>query len=109
MVWKTLLRRGNAVTLKPYARSGVKILLRTERDAAAWQAAEGTTDIFDWEDIDFSRFTFNANDGPSEIPFRRAVKKYKRLQILVKNDAVNEGFGVYAIVKHYAAGNFAKK
>ena len=109
MVLKTLLKHGNAVTIKPYARSSAKILFRTDRDAVAWQAAEGTTDIFDWEDIDFSRFTFNANDGPSEIPFRRAVKKYKRLQILVKNDAVNEGFGVYAIVKHYAAGNFAKK
>ncbi|MBR0313375.1 MAG: hypothetical protein IJQ98_13380, partial [Oscillospiraceae bacterium] len=109
MVRKTLLKHGNAVTIKPYARSSAKILFRTDRDVVAWQAAEGTMDIFDWEDIDFSRFTFNANDGPSEIPFRRAVKKYKRLQILVKNDAVNEGFGVYAIVKHFAAGNFAKK
>ena len=109
MILKTLLKHGNAVTIKPYTRSGAKILFRTDRDVVAWQAAEGTMDIFDWEDIDFSRFTFNANDGPSEIPFRRTVKKYKRLQILVKNDAVNEGFGVYAIVKHYAAGNFAKK
>ncbi len=109
MVLKTLLKPGNAVTIKPYARSGAKILFRTDRDAVAWQAAEGTMDIFDWEDIDFSRFAFLANDGPSEIPFHHAVKKYKRLQILVKNDAVNEGFGVYAIVKHYAAGNFAKQ
>ena len=109
MVWKTLLRRGNAVTLKPYARSGVKILLRTERDAAAWQAAEGTTDIFDWEDIDFSRFTFSANDGPAEIPFDRRVRRYRRLQIAVKNDAVNEGFGVYAVVKHFAAGGLARR
>ena len=109
MVWKTLLRRGNAVTLKPYARSGVKILLRTERDAAAWQAAEGTTDIFDWEDIDFSRFTFSANDGPAEIPFDRRVRRYRRLQIAVKNDAVNEGFGVYAVVKHFTAGGLARR
>ena len=66
-------------------------------------------DIFDWEDIDFSRFTFNANDGPQEIPFRRKIKNYKRLQILVKNDTVNEGFGVFGIVKHFVTGNFAKK
>ena len=109
MVYKTLLKKGNAVTIKPYTRSSAKILFRTDRDAVAWQAAEGTMDIFDWEDIDFSRFTFEANDAPAEIPFRRKVKKYKRLQILIKNDAVNEGFGVYGIVKHFASGDFARK
>jgi len=109
MVLKTLVKRGGAVTIKPYARSGAKVLFRTDRDVVAWQAAQGTMDIFDWEDIDFARFTFNANDGPAEIPFGRQVRKYKRLQILVKNDAVNEGFGVYAIVKHYAAGKFSKR
>ncbi len=108
MVLKTMLKKGNAVTIKPYARSSAKILFRTERDVVAWQAAEGLMDIFDWEDIDFGRFTFSANDAPAEIPFRRKVKNYKRLQIVVKNDGVNEGFGVYAIVKHFAAGDFAK-
>lgn len=109
MVLKTLLKKGNAVTIKPYSRSSARILFRTERDTAAKEIASGTMDIFDWEDIDFSRFTFNANDGPAEIPFNRKVKNYKRLQIVVKNDAVNEGFGVYAIVKHYVTGNFAKR
>ena len=109
MVLKTMLKKGNAVEIKPYNRSSAKILFRTEKDPAAWEATEGTMDIFDWEDIDFSRFTFNANDAPATIPFRRKVKNYKRLQIVVKNDAVNEGFGVYGIVKHYVTGNFAKK
>ena len=109
MIYKTLLKKGNAVTIKPYNRSSAKILFRTDQDAVAWQAAEGQMDIFDWEDIDFSRFTFNANDGPQEIPLNRKVKNYKRLQILVKNDAVNEGFGVYAVTKHFVTGNFAKR
>ncbi len=109
MILKTLLKKGNAVTIKPYNRSGAKILFRTDKDAVGWQAAEGTMDIFNWDDIDFERFTFNANDGPQEIPINRKIKNYKRLQILVKNDAVNEGFGVYAITKHFVSGNFAKK
>lgn len=109
MVLKTMLKKGNAVTLKPYNRSSAQILLRTDKDAVAWKATEGTMDIFSWEDIDFSRFTFNSNDAPSEIPFNRKVKNYKRLQFVVKNDAINEGFGVYAIVKHYVRGNFAKR
>jgi len=109
MVYKTMLKKGNAVTIKPYARSSAKVCFRTDKDPIAWQAAFGTMDIFDWEDIDFSRFTFNANDGPAEIPFNRKIKNYKRLQIVIKNDALNEGFGVYCIVKHFVTGNFAKK
>ncbi len=109
MVLKTLLKKGNAVTIKPYARSSAKVLFRTDKDPVGWDVAEGTMDIFDWEDIDFSRFTFNANDGPAEIPFNRKVKNYKRLQIIIKNDTVNEGFGVLAIIKHFVTGNFAKR
>lgn len=109
MVLKTLLKKGNAVTIKPYARSGAKVSFRTDKDAVDWKVTEGTMDIFNWEDIDFSRFTFNVNEAPSEIPFNRKVKNYKRLQIIVKNDFVNEGFGVYGIVKHYVTGNFAKR
>ena len=108
-VLKTMIKKGNAVEIKPYARSSAKILLRTEKDPVAWQASQGMMDIFDWEDIDFSRFTFNASDAPQTITFRRKVKNYKRLQIVVRNDALNEGFGVYGIVKHYVAGNYAKR
>ncbi|MBR2977216.1 MAG: hypothetical protein IKC50_02950, partial [Oscillospiraceae bacterium] len=109
MILKTLLKKGNAVTIKPYDRSSAKILFRTDQDAVAWQAAEGTMDIFNWEDIDFARFTFNANDAAQEIPLNRKVKNYKRLQIVVKNETADEGFGVYAITKHFVSGNFAKK
>lgn len=106
---KTMIKQGNAVTLKPFLRSSAQILFRTDKDAVAMPATDGAVDIFSWEDIDFSRFTFNVNDGPQEIPFRRKVKNYKRLQIVIKNDAVDEGFGIYGIVKHFVAGNFAKK
>lgn len=109
MILKTLLKKGNAVTIKPYTRSSATIYLRTDKDAVEWEAASGTMDIFNWEDIDFARFTFNSNDAPSEIPLNRKVKNYKRLQFVIVNDTKNEGFGVYGIVKHFVTGNFAKK
>ena len=108
-VLKTMLKKGNAVEIKPYSRSGAKILFRTERDPTGWQAEEGTMDIFSWEYIDCARFTFNSSQAPQTIPFRRKVKNYKRLQIIIRNDAVNEGFGVYGIVKHFVTGNYAKR
>lgn len=106
---KTMIKKGNSVTIKPYARSSAQICFRTDQDAVEWEAARDTLDIFDWEDIDFSRFTFNANDAPREILFNTKVKKYKRLQILIKNSQVNEGFGLFSITKHYVVGNFAKR
>ena len=113
-VLKTMIKKGNSVTIKPYTRSSAKVCFRTNKDAVdwgavEWQAAYGTMDIFDWSDIDFSRFTFNANDAPQEILFNTTVKKYKRLQIIIKNDALNEGFGIFSVTKHFVRGNFAKR
>lgn len=108
-ILKTMLKRGAAVTLKPYTRSSAKVCFRTDRDTVDYEATSDTLDIFDWSDIDFSRFTFDSNDGPREIFFNAKVKKYKRLQILIRNETVNEGFGVFAITKHYVEGNFAKR
>ena len=106
---KTMIKKGNSVTIKPYTRSSAEICFRTERDVAEWRAAGDMMDIFDWEDIDFGRFTFNSNDAPREILFNTKVKKYKRLQIVVKNDVVNEGFGIFGITKHFVTGNYAKR
>lgn len=108
---KTLLKNGNAVTLKPYLRSSAKVYFRTDRDSVEsliQQVQSDTADIFSWEDIDFSRFTFSSNDGPQEISFKTKVKNYKRLQIVIFNDGLNEGFGIFGITKHYVTGNFAK-
>ena len=108
-VLKTMIKKSNSVTIKPYTRSSASVSFRTEQDPVDWKAAFDTLDIFDWEDIDFERFTFNVNDAPREILFNTKIKKYKRLQIIIKNDAVNEGFGVYAVTKHFVLGNFAKR
>lgn len=108
-VQKTMLKQGCAVTLKPYSRSSSKIFFRTDRDAAQREIRGGLMDIFDFGAVDFSRWSFNCNDGAGEVFFRQKVKKYKRLQIGVVNDAVNEGFGIVAITKHFVTGNFAKK
>lgn len=106
--YKTLLKKGCCVTIKPYNRSSATVYFRTDR-AVRVPVAEDSMDIFSWEDIDFERFTFNSDDSPQEIYFAKKVKNYKRLQIIVKNEEKNEGFGVYKITKHYVYGNFSKR
>lgn len=108
MVYKTMTKRGGGVMLKPYTRSGVHILLRSDNDAVGSEIGYQEVDVFDWEDIDFSRFSFISNDAPRVIPFNRKKKKYLTLQIIVKNDAVNEGFGVFGIIKRYITGSYKK-
>ena len=105
--YKSLLKRGCGVMIKPYIRSSVKVLVRTQRDFDR-QIRYATMDIFDWEDIDFARFTFLSDDAPQVVAFNKKVKKYITLQITVRNDSVNEGFGVYGIVKQFTRGNSIK-
>lgn len=108
--YKTLLKKGCCVTLKPMSRSSGTVYFRTDRTQGAEQpVARDTMDIFDWADIDFERFTFNSDDGPQEIFFQKKIKNYKRLQVIIRNAELDEGFGVYQITKHYVVGNFAKK
>ena len=109
-VMKTMLKRGCCVTIKPYARSSGAVYFRTDRTSGEEKkAAEKPMDILDFNDIDFERFTFNTDDSPQEIFLNRKVKNYKRLQIVVRNSQVNEGFGIFQITKHYVVSGFARR
>ena len=99
--YKTMERRGSGVLIKPYLRSSVKVNIRTDKDVGQpWSYA--TMDIFDWDDLDFNRIGFATNDWPQVVPFSKRAPRYLTLQITVKNDGLNEGFGVYGISKCFA-------
>ena len=112
--YKTMIKKGCAVTIKPFTRSSAKIYIRTEKDATEKEAMEqavrvGTMDIFDWENIDFERLSFNSNDAPQDIMIKKKEKKYKRLQFIIQNDVLHEGFGVFQITKSYKVLGLAKR
>lgn len=100
MTYKTLLRRGCGVMIKPYTRSGCTIRLRTEEDFGK-DVRSVKTDIFSFDDLDFSRLVFAVNDAPQVIPFSARVRRYVTIQVIVENNAVNEGFGVFGIIRRY--------
>ena len=109
-VLKTLLKRGCCVTIKPYARSSAEVYIRADRTGGHEKKVAGKPmDILDFSDIDFERITFNTDESPQEIFLNRKVKNYKRLQIIVRNQEPNEGFGIFQITKHYVTGNYAKR
>ena len=107
--FKTLQKKGSLGVFAPYDRSScdVYFIVDSNPKEKIYVKYE-ELDLFNWANIDFSRFTFNSNEGPREVYFYKKKKKYKRLQIGLRNNAINEGFGVNQIVKSYVIGNYSK-
>ena len=107
MQLKTMPKRGSGVHLKAYTRSTVEIWIRTETDHGELKK-KIYADRLDFNDINFERFTFStAVNGV--IPFVFKKKKWKMIQVLLVSDALNEGFGVHAVVIRYFINKFAKR
>ena len=45
---------------------------------------------------------------PQDFYTKKKIKKYKRLQFIVRNDLIDESFGIQEIVKLYTMGNYSK-
>lgn len=111
MTRKTLPKRGTGAMIKPYTRSSVKVyaIASTGDDDITTMITARSMDIFDFNNIDFTRFAFTTSDSPRVIAFDTKVKKYISLQFILENDVLNEGFGVYGITKRYTHGNYVKR
>ena len=48
-------------------------------------------------------------DTPNELFLNKKFKKYKRLQVVIRNEEVDECFGVDSIIKNFTIGNYAKR
>lgn len=107
-LYKTMQKRGCSVTIKPFTRSSAEIYIAKDGDLEKF-IRKSLMDIFTFEDFSFERLSFNTNDSPQDVYLKKKVKKYKRLQIIIRNTAKDEGFGIFQIAKTYAVGNYAKK
>lgn len=106
--FKTLQKKGCLVVLAPYIRSGCKVYYAVDGKNEKL-VREGVMDISGiFEEITFDRMSFEAGSGPREIYFNKKQRKYKRLQLIFENNVVNEGFGIYKIVKTYEVKGYSK-
>lgn len=103
---KTLVKTGSGVLLKSYNRSGVSVFIRTDRDFGR-EITSKNAGIFNFENLDFSEFTFNTAPY-SVVPFNSRIKKYSAIQVMCRNDKVNHAFGVGGIVRRYFYGKIKK-
>jgi hypothetical protein len=105
---KTVQRLGNSVTIKPFTRTSATVYYIADSKEKV-ELVHGKMNVFSFNDINFNQFTFNTIRSVKEIYFKKQIKKYKRLQFMVENKALNEPFGVFSIIKTYTKGNLAKK
>jgi hypothetical protein len=99
--------KGVWVVAMPYPRSSGQIYYATDR-VHEKLVREYQIDIFDFNDIDFSRFTFNTLDRAQSIATGKKAKKAKVFQVIVKNLNA-EPFGIIAITMKYTQGGKIKK
>ena len=107
MSLKKIKKKGTGVLAKPFSRSTIDILYRYD-DNNEKALKPFYPQYFDFNDIDFSRFTFYTSDRPQVIPFMKKSKKYKSLQFVLKSD-VDEPFAFLGIIKRYEIVNYVKR
>ena len=107
MSLKKIKKKGSGLLCKPFARSHFDVAYRYD-DYNELAVKTAYADIFDFNDIDFSRFTFITSEAPRVIPFLKKSKKYKSIQIVLKSDS-NEPFSLIGIIKRYVYHNYVKK
>lgn len=91
--FKNLQKKGCLVTISPLASTSVSVSVKADGGA---EEVIGT--------MECANVTV-----PQEYYMNRKVKKYKRLQIIAKNNTLNQGFGIMEIVKVYTMGNYSKR
>ncbi len=94
------------VVCQPYSRSGADVFYATDKEYEKL-AKSFNIDMFDWNDIDFNRFTFNTLDRPSVQFSKRKAKKVKLFQVKIQNDKA-EPFGLSALQLEYRIGGKIK-
>jgi hypothetical protein len=83
----------------PYRRSSVEIFYRIKGGETSVKSE--TMDIFDFNDIDFTRFAFTTDDSPMVIATNTKAKKFMHIQFKIENKVAGEGFGFYEMEISY--------
>ena len=88
--------------LMPYTRSGVKVTYETAEGEIT--ALDRNLDLFSFETLDFSRFTFRCRPGAASMRVRRRLHRARTVRVRIRNDRAGEPFGLLALGVRYILG-----
>jgi hypothetical protein len=106
---KTMQKKGSGITTKPFVRSTYDVWIVTENSELEKLMKQFNRDIFDLNDIDLDRLSLESSPFAKFTPFKKKIKKYESMQIIVRGSAVDEGFGIYNITKQWLPVNYVKR
>lgn len=107
MSLKKMKKKGTGLLVKPYIKSSFDISFVYDNYDNSF-VKKAYADIFDFDNIDFERFTFETSQNPRVIPFLKKSRKYKSMQIVLRSNN-NEPFGFMSIIKRYTFNNYVKR
>ena len=105
---KSISKKGTGVLVKPYTRSSGEIYFTTDKTLRE-VTSDFTVDIFDFDDVDFNRFTFDIMDGPRVQVSPRKFRKVLQFQMGVRNNEADQGFGILAMMISFTMGNLTRR
>lgn len=104
--YKTI--RNCYITCMPYKRSSITVYYNTNEDYSDKVLDNEKIDLFSFDDVDFSRFTFNTIRAPFVFATGVKAKNVYVFGLRLENKALGEPFGFLAIGVKYRSGKFVK-
>lgn len=107
--WQTVLDSDGAVNYyKNLQKKGCLVVLQGVKEGMTSTSAEIYVKADDNPEEYIGSMVSEQAGIPSEFYLNKKIKKYKRLQFIIRNDMLNEAFGVQEITKVYTIGNYSK-
>ena len=87
---------GIAVRLAAATNTGVEVYAQVRGIWKKVFSSGAKARYFDWNYIDFSKFTFSADRTPRTLFGKIKIKKADKVRFRLQNNVLNEPFGLYA-------------
>ena len=105
---KTTNKRGGIAKIKTIPNGMVKVSEITNKNLSGKFIKEYSTTGFDFNNIDFSNFTFNTGIS-SYIVYKIKEKKFTELSLKFYSDELDKPFGIYSAILEAFVGGYVKK
>lgn len=106
--YKKTNKKGGNIKFKSIPNNKIKIACKTNKTDVYRDITEFSTSGFNFNEVDFSNFDFNAvNQNYTVMKIKE--KKFIELQIKVYSDEMDKPFGLYEIIMEAYVGGYIKR
>lgn len=106
--YKTTNKRGGIAKLRTMQNGTVKMAIKTDKMPTYRFMMEKSISGFDFNNIDFSNFSF-ITTGNNYLIYKIKQKKIKEISLKIYSDKLNKPFGVFQMTLEAFIGGYTKK